>query len=66
MALQRLVNCVWACRELIEPVAAFLKGLNLPDVAGGRDCSRDGGGGPPAAEDTAVSGGGEAETLADR
>jgi len=66
MALQRLVNCVWAYRELIEPVAAFLKGLNLPDVARGRDCSRDGGGGPPAVKDTAVLGGGEAETLADR
>lgn len=32
----------------------------------GRDCPGDGGGGPPAVEDTAVSGGGEAETLADR
>jgi hypothetical protein len=54
------------CKELIEPAARLLKGLNLPDAARGRDCPGSSSGGPLAVEDTAVSSKGEAETLADR
>jgi hypothetical protein len=53
-------------KELTEPVARFLKGLNLPDVAEGRDYPGGGGGGLLAVEAIAVSGGGEAETVTDR
>jgi hypothetical protein len=54
------------CRELTEPAARSINGLNLPDVARGRDCPGGGGGRPLVVEDIAVLGGGKAETLADR